>query len=66
MLFQVLFIMGYGISVTSTPVEKFLWDLSAWNDGNLSEQFGFYCMNTEYPVSEQIDLFLLASRSSTM
>lgn len=64
MLFQILCIVGWLISVTSTPVEKFLCDLSTWNDCNLPELFGFYCLNTEYPVTEQIVLFLLASGSS--
>lgn len=56
MLFLMVFIMAYGISVNSTPVEKFLCDLNTWNGCNFPDQFGFYCTNTKCPVSEKISI----------
>lgn len=46
MLFLMVFIMKYGFSVNSAPVEKFLCDLNTWNGCNFPDQFGFYFMNT--------------------
>lgn len=46
MLFLMVFIIKYGFSVNSAPVEKFLCDLNTWNGCNFPDKFGFYFMNT--------------------